>query len=178
MINRVRVCSTGCAGEGGVCSGPGRPVRPRGEHAQARELHPALPQEATGSFASKHKTLTTSIKGLADGLWRRLQDLVNDGSEDVAGRGIAILRQLQAAGYLDDTEQDAMDQVRSIEQSTHARRVDDSLTRMCGCVVLVQVDEKLLDGTYKKDLRTEAMLFFTDHVEGFNTETSELLSRA
>lgn len=60
-----------------------------------------------------HKTLTRSLEGLADGWWCRVQDLVNDGSEDVAGRGIAILRQLQAAGYLDDTEQDAMDQVCS-----------------------------------------------------------------
>jgi hypothetical protein len=51
LISRVRVCSTGCASEGGVCSGPGRPVRPRGEHAQAGELHPALPQEATGALA-------------------------------------------------------------------------------------------------------------------------------
>ncbi len=70
----------------------------------------------------------------------RLEDLVHDVDEGVKRTAIQILRCLQGAGYLDEASHELLD----------------------------EVDELLLDPTWDVRTREQAMLFFTDHVEGFN----------
>lgn len=74
---------------------------------------------------------------------KRLEDLVHDVDEGVKRTAIQVLRLLQGAGYLDEASQELLD----------------------------EVDELLLDPAWDVRTREQAMLFFTDHVDGFNELT-------
>ncbi|KAM3575449.1 hypothetical protein VYU27_002672 [Nannochloropsis oceanica] len=86
------------------------------------------------------KAYLAQLENFTSRFLKRLEDLVHDVDEGVKRTAVQVLRLLQGAGYLDEASHELLD----------------------------EVDELLLDPHWDVRTREQAMLFFTDHVDGFN----------